>query len=273
MEQHPTSSTPERLPVRIGLQVEALKKELQFNITFLGEFFYQLFCACKQTRRIRWGDLFHFIEVVGPNALPITALLGFLFGLILSFQGVIPLQTFGADIYVIRLVGTSLVRELAPLLTAIIIVARTASAFAAEIGTMKINREIDALHTMGIESIRFLVLPRVLAVVFIMPALTIFLCVFSFLGCYIVSSSMGFTFSIFMNELYKSFTYTIILNSLLKSIVFGFLAAITGCVHGLKTSHGPSAVGSSTTNAVVSGIVVLALADGLFSVINYILWI
>ncbi len=196
--------------------------------------------------------------------------MGFLFGLILAFQGIVPLRTFGAEIYVIRLVGISLVRELAPLLTAIIIIARTASAFAAELGTMKINREIDALTTMGILPMRFLILPRVLAVMCIMPALTVYLAIFSLMGCYCVSLSLGFGFHIFINELYQSFTFVPILTSLFKSLVFGFIIAMVGCFYGLSAARGPRAVGESTTKAVVTSIVILTIVDGIFSILIYI---
>ncbi len=269
--REPAQLEKKALPIRVGHKTLKAESKLRQNITFFGEFFYQLARAFKTPKNVRWKDTFNFIEVIGPGAIPITALLGFLFGLILAFQAVIPLQTFGAEIYVIRLVGISLVRELAPLLASIIIISRTASAFAAELGTMKVNRELDALNTMGIESMRFLVLPRVIAVMAIMPGLTVFLALFSFIGAYIVSLSLGFGFHIFMNELYQSFDYIPIITSMVKAIVFGLLVAITGCYHGLNTDYGSTAVGQSTTKAVVAGIVVLTITDGVFSILIYIL--
>lgn len=253
----------------VGKRYTSAMLSFKLNIGFIGEFFY-LFCKqiCNP-RLFRWRTFWEQIETIGPNAFPIAALLGFILGLILAFQALVGLQRYGATIYVINLVTLSLSRELAALMAAIILAGRTASAFAAEIGTMKINQEIDALKSLGIGTVDYLVLPRVVAGILMMPLLTLFLLFFGIIGCYCVMVDQGYSFSIFLHQVVTSFKPFDVWMGLLKALVFGAIIASIGCIHGLKTQNHAVAVGESTTKAVVSSIVMLAIADGILTIIFY----
>ncbi|MGD9152119.1 MAG: MlaE family lipid ABC transporter permease subunit [Gammaproteobacteria bacterium] len=243
------------------------------NIIFIGGIFFYLWKSCLHPRTLRWKDLYYTIENVGPNAIPIVILLGFVIGFISAFQSAMPLETFGAQIYIANLVGIALVRELGPLMTAVLLISRTSSSFAAEIGTMKINQEIDALITMGLSPIQFLTVTRVIATTLMTPLLSVFLILFGLIGCFIVIHFLGFNFHIFLSQLDSAVKMSDLLGGLVKSIVFGFMAGSIGCLYGLKTKMGASAVGFSTTRAVVNGIILLIIIDGIFSYIYYLMGI
>ncbi|NQU44937.1 ABC transporter permease, partial [bacterium] len=240
-------------------------------IAFVGELSAALFHALLHPRRIRWGDTLRLTELAGVNGLPIVALIGFLVGLIISFQSAIPLRQFGADIFVADMIALGMLRELGPLMTAIILAGRTGSAFAAELGTMRVNEEIDALTTMGLRPVRFLVVPRVLAAVVVTPMLTLFADFMGLVGGAVVLLSLGYPFVAYYQHAVAAVGYGDLLGGLAKSFVFGILVAGVGCLRGLQTRTGASAVGDSTTRAVVSGIVLIAVADGIFAVIFYYL--
>ena len=222
-------------------------------------------------RRVRWKDTLLIAEAVGVNALPIVALVGFLMGLIMAFQAAIPLGRFGAQLYVANLIGLSVLRELGPLMTAIVVAGRSGSAFAAELGTMKVREEIDALITMGLDPVRFLVVTRVIAAVLMTPLLTIFANLVGLIGGSVVLLSLGFSLTTFYHQVQSSVTYGSLVGGLVKSFVFGILVAGIGCLRGLQTKTGATAVGESTTRAVVSGIILITITDGIFSVVYYYL--
>jgi len=258
---------------RLGhIGVNALD-DLRDNIIFLGSLAYQLYFVLLRPKKIRWLDFYRTIEEVGPKALPIVALIGFLIGLISTFQAAPSFGQFGAQILMVNLVGLGLVREMGPLLTAVLLAGRTASAFAAEIGTMKINQEINALTTMGLNPIRFLIVPRILATMLITPLLEIFLIIFGLAGCYAVMAALGYSLDAFLNQLYQSIHTADYIGGLIKVFVFGWVIAGVGCLHGLKTSSDAQAVGRSTTQAVVSSIIMLVLVDGIFATLYYFLGI
>jgi len=189
----------------------------------------------------------------------------------MAFQGTIPLEKFGAKMYVPNFVGVTLLRELAPLLTAIIVIGRSSSAFAAELGSMKINQEIDALQTMGIDAVPFLVIPRVLAAMLVMPLLNIFMILFGLIGCGMVTASFGMSAQLYINQLTSALTIQDFGNGLIKSAIFGLVIAAIGCMHGLRTRGGAISVGKATTRTVVSGIVMVIIIDGLYSLIAFVL--
>ncbi len=209
------------------------------------------------------------VEQAGVDAFPIIALIGILLGLILAFQSAMPMRRFGADIFVADLLGLAMLREMGPLITAIILAGRSGSAFAAELGTMKVREEIDALSTMGLEPVRFLVLPRVLAAVAVTPLLTMFANLFGLIGGAVVMRSLGFPLVTYINQILSAVTITDLAGGLVKSLVYGIVVAAIGCLRGLQTASGASAVGQSTTSAVVSGIVLIAIVDGVFAVLFY----
>ncbi|MGE0723296.1 MAG: MlaE family lipid ABC transporter permease subunit [Alphaproteobacteria bacterium] len=271
-------SPPEdRAPPRHGLfstlgQVAyGLGAELRTQIAFIGELVVSLGAAARRPGMVRWSDFVLIAEAAGVRAVPIMTLMGFLIGLIMAFQSAIPMRRFGADLFVADLVSLSLLRELGPLMAAVMMAGRTGSAFAAEIGTMKVNEEVDALTTMGLVPVRFLVVPRVLAGVFVMPFLAMIMNVAGLLGCLVVMMSLGYPPVTFYNQLVGATTYGDLLGGLFKAGVFGFLVAGVGCLRGLQTTTGAAAVGVSTTRSVVSGILLIILADGLFAVLFYYL--
>lgn len=247
--------------------------DVQTLISFVGELAVALLQALAHPRRVRWTDALLTAERAGVNALPIIALIGFLLGLIMAFQAAIPMRQFGAEIFVANLIGLSMLRELGPLITAIMLAGRSGSAFAAELGTMKVREEIDALTTMGLDPVRFLAVPRVIAAVAMTPLLAVFANLFGLIGGAIVMLSLGFTLQTYVNQILTSAHLSDLFGGLLKASVFGIVVAGVGCLRGLQTKTGASAVGISTTRAVVSGILLIAIVDGIFAVVYYYLGI
>ncbi len=264
---------PERAPFaeEVGAATVKVWLDIQALISFVGEFSVALGQAALYPRGVRWQDTLRVAEAAGVNALPIVALISFLVGLITAFQAAIPLRQFGAEIFIANLIALSMLREMGPLMTAIILAGRSGSAFAAELGTMKVREEIDALKTMGLDPVRFLVVTRVIAAVTMTPLLTVFADFVGLMGGSVVMLSLGFPLITFFNQVQNSVTYGSLLGGLLKSFVFGILVAAIGCLRGLQTQSGASAVGESTTRAVVSGIILITVTDGIFSVVYYYL--
>lgn len=257
--------------VEIGRAGHKAWTDLKDIVSFIGEFGAAFFWAVRHPRRVRWRDAYYVAERAGANALFIVALIGFLMGLIMSFQSAMPLRQFGAEIYVANFLGLSMLRELGPLVTAILLAGRSGSAFAAEIGTMKVNEELSALTTMGLDPLRFLVVTRVSAAMFVTPLLTIFFDIFALVGGGVVMTSMGFPLQVYARQVTASVTAGDLLGGLFKSLVFSLLVGAVGCLRGLRTKAGASAVGESTTSAVVSGIILIAVTDGVFAVLFYAL--
>jgi phospholipid/cholesterol/gamma-HCH transport system permease protein len=191
----------------------------------------------------------------------------------MAFQSAIPMEQYGAQLFVADLIVIAMFKELGPLMTAWVVNGRSGSAFAAELGTMKVNEEIDALTTMGLEPVRFLVVPRLLASLMMIPVLTIFGNLFGLIGGLVVMLSLGFTVVTYFNQIVSAATYVMLLAGLVKSVVFAFIIAGVGCMEGLRTKTGASAVGDSTTSAVVIGLVLIIFVDGVFGVIYYFLGI
>jgi phospholipid/cholesterol/gamma-HCH transport system permease protein len=271
-----TAATPRRqrhplLLEQVGGGAIELYYDIGDLVSFIGESTMAFRRALLRPKLVRWREVLDFAEITGVDALPIIALLGFLIGLIMAFQSAVPLRAYGADLFVANLVGLSILRELGPLLTAVILAGRSGSAFAAEIGTMKVEEELDALVTMGLDPVLFLVVPRTLAAVAMMPLLTIFLEICGLAGGALVMRSFGIPPTSYIHQLMSALQLHDLLGGLVKSVVFGILVAGIGCYRGLGTGSGPSAVGASTTSAVVSGIVLIILADGVFSILYYIL--
>lgn len=257
----------------IGRASHRAWEDFRTLVAFVGELSLALWEAAGRPARIRWRDVWLTAEQAGVNGLPIVALIGFLLGLIMAFQSAIPMRQFGADIYVANLIGLSMIRELGPLLTAIVLAGRSGSAFAAELGTMKVSEEIDALVTMGLGPVRFLVVPKVLAAVAMTPLLAIFANLFGLIGGSVVMLSLGFSFQVYQNQILASVAVGDLLGGLFKSVAFGIVVAAIGCLRGLQTTTGASAVGDAATRAVVSGLVLITLVDGLFAVVFYYLGI
>ena len=270
----PTSRRSRRGVVEeIGEAVVEIWRDIQILVSFVGELSVALVRAVMNPRTIRWRDALAVAEAAGVNALPIVALIAFLMGLIMAFQAASPLRQFGAELFIANLVGLSILRELGPLMTAIVLAGRSGSAFAAELGTMKVREEIDALKTMGLDPVRFLILPRLIAAVAMTPLLTIFADLIGLLGGAVVMRSLGFPLVTYFHQIQYAVSYGSLIGGLVKAFVFGILVAGIGCLRGLQTKSGATAVGESTTSAVVSGIILIAITDGIFSVIYYYLYV
>jgi len=251
----------------IGSFAYRLLLDLREQLSFVGELHVAVLGCLVRRRQLRWKELFITAERAGANAVWIVSLIGFLFGLIMAYSSAMPMRRFGVEVYVANLVAIALVRVLGPFITAIILAGRSGSAYAAELGTMKINNEIDALMTMGLDPVRFLVIPKVLATIFVMPLLTVLANVFGLIGSGVVILSLGFPLVTYTTHVKSAIDAGDVGVGLFKSIVFGGLVAGVGCLRGLQTETGPSAVGISTTRAVVSAIVLIVLAEGVFAVL------
>jgi phospholipid/cholesterol/gamma-HCH transport system permease protein len=220
-------------------------------------------------KRFRAGDFFRTCELAGADALGIIALLGFLFGLIMAFSSAMPLRQFGVEVYVSDLVAIALVRVLGPFITAIVVAGRTGSAFAAEIGTMKINNELDALNVMNLDPAVFLVLPRVTATLLMTPLLAVVTNIAGLIGSGLVIMSLGYPLITYTTHVQDILDLSDVGVGLFKTLVFGGMIGAVGCLRGLQAKSGPGAVGIATTRAVVTAIVLLVVLEGIFSVLLY----
>ena len=278
-------AVPEKKDVgRVGVKVPFLPKVGEAVLkswagttglfAFLGECLLALGNLVRGRARFRWSDAFLIVQQCGPQALGIVAMINFLVGLILAFVGATELMRFGASIYVADLVGVATVREMGCLMTGIILCGRTGAAFAAQLGTMRVNEEISALETFGVPPIEFLVLPRMMALIVAMPFLCAFADFISIGGGYVVSVSM---LNVSSTEYLLRTIHAIELKSFVLGIVkgsfFGFLVAYSGCMRGMQSGYSAAAVGEATTKAVVTGITAIIASDGIFAVICHALGI
>ncbi len=236
-------------------------------VATLGQIAVTIARLPSRLRMFRWADFLGAADAAGVQAIPLVVLLGTLIGLILAFQSLVPMRRFGADIYVANLVAVGLIRELGPLLTAVILSGRSASAFAAEIGTMKVNQELDALTTMGVDNTTMLVLPRLFAAVLVMPVLTVLMELSGLLGMLLVLVGNGIPPVTVLHAVAHAVVPGDLFGGLFKSLLFGAAVAVIGCRSGLATGQGPRAVGQSATAAVVGGIVATVALDGLMAVL------
>jgi len=224
----------------------------------------------RKPSKVRWDSLSRLLERCGTDATPIVMLLSFLMGGIMAFQAAIQLRKFGANIFVADLVGLSIVLEMGPLLTALIVAGRSGAAFAAQLGTMRVTEEIDALAVMGIDPMRYLVSPRIVAVALCLPCLTIIPDIAGILGgCLVAGFSLDITPTGYFNQLHKVLEVTDVAKGLTKSFVFGIEIAMIGCLRGFQVRGGAEKVGLATTSAVVTGIFAITVTDAIFSVLYY----
>ena len=251
----------------LGEGVCASVQNLGERVRYLGEAL--LSCGALLSGKFRWADFRLAFVRCGVEAVPVVMLIGFLLGLILAFQSAIPLKLFGGEGFVGGLVGIALVRELGLIVTAILMAGRTGSAFAAELGTMKVNEEIDALETMGLHPVRFLALPRILAGTLSLPLLSLFATLAGLLGGWLVMGVLGFSAHYYLDQLNAFVAPKDLIGSTCKAFLFGFAVSAVGCWCGLKAGRDAGAVGKATTSAVVSGIVLLAVLEGILSVVFY----
>ena len=242
---------------------------IRYLVSFLGSVVLCMVHVLRHPKDLRFSDTLDLMQKTGVDAVPIVGLISFLLGLIMAFVSSLQLKQFGASVYVASLVALSMVSELGPIMTAIVVAGRSGSAFAAEIGTMRISDEIDALFTMGISPTLFLVVPRIAAAVVVVPLLTIFADLFAILGGLVISVSMlDLTVSTYISQTIKSLNMFEFSWGLMKSVVFAALISWIGCLRGFQVRGGASGVGNAATSAVVSGIFLIILFDSIFAVIR-----
>lgn len=259
---------------KVGSRSIRIADALMEVFTFVGEAVIALGRFAIGKARFRWADFWFIVQQCGAEALPIVALISFLVGLIMAFVGAVQLLQFGASIYVANLVGLAMVREMGAMMTGVIMCGRTGAAFAAQLGTMKVNEEIDALKSMGLSPMEFLVLPRMIALFIMMPLLVLFSNFVGIMGGLVVSLSMlDVTFNQYMNQTIEAIDLTNFSTGIIKSVVFGGIVAGSGCLRGMQCGTSSAAVGIAATSAVVTGITFLILADAMFAVVFNILGI
>jgi phospholipid/cholesterol/gamma-HCH transport system permease protein len=264
----------EPLLVQVGRGSMDIARQAGGLVTFLGESTIALGRFFVGKAKFRRTDLWLTIQQCGVDALPIVTLISFLVGLILAFVGAVQLAMFGAQIFIANLVGIAMAREMAAIMTGIIMAGRTGAAFAAQIGTMQVNEEVDALITMGVSPMEFLVLPRMLALIVMMPLLCLYANVVGILGGFVVGTGMfDISFTQYMEQTRLALNLTHFGIGIFKSVIFGVLVAIAGCLQGMECGRSASAVGDAATSAVVTSIVLIVVTDGFFAVITNIIGI
>lgn len=241
--------------------------QVRFLVSFLGSVFMATLRILKHPGNLRYADVLTNMERTGVNALPIVALISFLLGLVMAFMSSLQLQQFGANIYVASLVAIAMVSELGPIMTAIVVAGRSGSAFAAEIGTMQISEEIDALTTMGFDPIQFLALPRIIAALLVIPLLTMFSNIFAIFGGLLVGVLLlDLTVSSYLTHTMEALSLFEVVWGMGKSMLFAGTIAMVGCLRGFQTKGGADAVGNAATSAVVTSIFLIILLDSIFAV-------
>jgi phospholipid/cholesterol/gamma-HCH transport system permease protein len=254
---------------KLGKQSLELVKSFGEMLGFLGEATQTFGRYFRGKASFRRSDFVLIVEDCGANALPIVTLISLLVGMILAFVGAVQLEQFGAGIYVANLVGIAMVREMGAMMTGIIMAGRTGAAFAAQLGTMQVNEEIDALSTLGLSSMDFLVLPRMLALILMMPLLSVYADLMGILGGAIVGIGMlDLTLVEYLRQTQSAVTMTDFLLGVGKAAVFGVLIAISGCMRGIACGRSASGVGLAATSAVVTAIVFIIVTDGIFAVVT-----
>jgi phospholipid/cholesterol/gamma-HCH transport system permease protein len=253
---------------RVGSKALAAAREVNSQIQFYGELALSFGRLFTGRARLRWRDVLEVLEESGPRSLLIVTVIGGLIGMILAFIGAVQLRRFGAGIYVADLVGLAMAREMAAVMTGIVIAGKTGAAFAARIGTMQANEEVDALITLGISPIDFLVLPRVIGLALMMPLLYFYACGVGLAGGMLIGTTV---LDLSPTEYWQQTQHALhpiqFMIGLGKSVVFGALVAIAGCMRGIRCGRSAAAVGEATTSAVVTGILYIIITDAIFAVL------
>ena len=254
--------------VEVGLSTRSAMRHARGFLQFVGE------CSIDMTKLVtgrtglRWNDCLGEMQKCGAMALPIVSLISFLVGVTLAYSGSIILKRFGGEIWVADLIGVAMTREMGALMASIVLAGRTGAAFAAEIGSMKANEEIDALSTLGISPVRFLVIPRVLALGLMMPLLAMYANCLGILGGMAVAySTLAIPPAAYWVEMLTIVDFSDVLVGMIKAVVFGLIVGLSGCLRGLQAERNASGVGTAATSAVVTSILLIVVADAIFAVI------
>lgn len=252
---------------RIGLRTMDLLDQAIGFLGFVGEIAIGILPLLMNPTRMRWRRVLHNLQEAGVEALPIVGLLSFLMGMVIAYQGSIPLRQYGANIYVVDLVGLSMLREISPIITAIIIAGRTGAAYTAQIGAMKVGEEVDALHVMGVPPMEVLVIPKLVALVIALPLLTVFSDALGLLGGMVVAhTTLDVGPSSFLDELLTAVSTTSFISGIGKTPVFAAIIAAVGCFQGFRTGGSAESVGRQTTLSVVQAIFLVIVVDAAFSI-------
>jgi len=260
-------AVPTTMLERVGHLAADAADQAGALLAFVGQSAIAFLACVAHPGRMRWRPVLFNIRSAGFDALPIVGLLAFLLGIVVAYQGAAQLRQYGANIFVADLVGLSMLREFAPLITAIIIAGRSGSAYAAQIGTMSVTEEIDAMQTLGIAPLELLVIPKILALMVAMPLLTAFADVLGVFGGMIMArTQLDVSFNEFLDRFVKAVSPTAYLIGICKAPVFAVIIAVVGCFQGFRTKGGADAVGRQTTRSVVQSIFLVIVADALFSI-------
>lgn len=263
----PMAAAPAEKLEALGRHAAAALEQAIALLSFVGETAVALAGSIAHPARFRWRPVLYNIRSAGFDALPIVGLLSFLLGIVVAYQGADQLRQYGANIFVADLVGLSMLREFAPLITAIIIAGRSGSAYAAQIGTMAVTEEIDAMRTLGIAPMELLVLPKIIALMIALPLLTVFSDVLGvFGGMLMAQAQLGVSYNEFLDRFVKAVSITAYLVGIGKAPVFAAIIATVGCFQGFRTKGGADSVGRQTTKSVVQAIFLVIVADALFSI-------
>ena len=253
---------------QVGSATLAIRDDLLGVLDYIGDLTVSAAASLRRPASVNWIDIFRVMERAGADALFIVVLINFLVGMVTGFQAAVQLKQFGADIFIANLVGLSVTRELGPLMTAIIVAGRSGAAFSAELGTMAVSEEIDALVTLGLDPYRHLVYPRLIGLVLVVPLLTLVGNVVAMLGgLFVAITSLNLTPSAYLTQLRSALALWDVGGGLIKSVVFAAAVALIACQRGLGTRGGAEGVGRSTTAAVVSSLFGLVIIDALFTVL------
>ncbi len=254
--------SPKSLFMSAGTAVCNFCEDTKKLFGFIGEIISSVFYLIRNPRKLDLGETLFYIDKSGADGVPIVMLICFLMGLILAFQGLTQMMKFGLQIYIADLVGLAIIRELGPLMVAMICIGRAGSAYAAELGTMKVSEEIDAMETMGLKPARFLVIPKMIALILSVPMLVLIGDLCGIIGGVLITISMSdISYVEYMNRTLQSLVPWNIVESLIKAIVFAFIVAGVGCFRGFEAERDAKGVGSATTSSVVSGIFLVIVAD------------
>lgn len=253
---------------RLGTPVHAVGLDILATLHFIGEVAHSTWRALTGRGRFSLADLWLLVQECGPKALPIVTLVSFLVGTILAYMGSVQLQQFGAQIFIADLVGLGMAREMAAIMTGIVVSGRSGAAFAAQLGTMQVNEEIDALKTMGISPIDYLVLPRMLALTLMVPLLTLYANAMGILGGMVVAVTlMDLHVLQYLSQTIDALSVADFVSGIIKGCVYGILIALAGCMRGMQCGQSAQAVGAATTSAVVTSIVFMVIAAAVLAVV------
>jgi phospholipid/cholesterol/gamma-HCH transport system permease protein len=270
---HPQKPSLQPPPPRIGVLDQIGREALTFvdesnALDFVGDLAVAGVQVARRPGSINWRDVPRFMERAGADGIPIVLLINFLVGVVTAFQAAVQLKQFGANIFVADLVGLSVTRELAPLMTAIIVAGRSGAAFSAELGTMRVSEEVDALRTLGLDPFPYLVFPRVIALVLVLPLLTLIADAVGILGGLLVAMlGLDLTLASYLHETQKALGSFDVFSGSLKAAVFGLNVALIACQRGLATRGGAEGVGRATTSAVVTSLFAIVVVDAVFTVL------